>query len=492
MIQTLLDNLSKGIDERQTISALRQEIKDEDKLNELVDALFDDGSILIKELKNEDAKTRKNAALLMGELELDDFLMPLYEAYKSEEQLFVRSSYLTAISHYDYNELLPDLHKALNELAKKPVTEENRKHINEELRALSKLITDEEGTTKHTFTGYNNVHDCILLTNRLHADVTLEQISAPKKELFAAGIRVTTADLNELLSIRTYNELLFSISGIKTCEPDPIKAAKMIADSHLMDSLKCDHLEDSPFYFRVELKSSLTSDKKSNFVKKMSAELERITRRYLINSPSDYEIELRLIENKEGRLNVLVKYNTIPDNRFSYRKESVAASIKPVNAALLVELASEYMTENAQVLDPFCGVGTMLIERQMKVKANTSYGIDIYEPAIIKAEENTSSAGQIIHYINKDFFDFKHEYLFDEIFTNMPFSSGHTTEDDIYDLYQKFFAKSREVLKEHGTIIMYTHNIDFANEFARKNNITLLKQIEILKKAGTNLAVYRL
>ena len=82
MIQTLLDNLSKGIDERQTISALRQEIKDEDKLNELVDALFDDGSILIKELKNEDAKTRKNAARLMGELELDDFLMPLYEAYK--------------------------------------------------------------------------------------------------------------------------------------------------------------------------------------------------------------------------------------------------------------------------------------------------------------------------------------------------------------------------------------------------------------------------
>ena len=102
----------------------------------------------------------------------------------------------------------------------------------------------------------------------------------------------------------------------------------------------------------------------------MSAELERLTRRRLINSPSDYEIELRLIENKTGRLNVLVKYNTINDTRFAYRKESVAASIKPVNAALFVELAKDYMIPDAQVLDPFCGVGTMLIERQMKVKAN--------------------------------------------------------------------------------------------------------------------------
>ena len=49
MIQTLLDKLSKCIDERQTISALRQEIKDEDKLNELVDA-YNEMAKQLKEL----------------------------------------------------------------------------------------------------------------------------------------------------------------------------------------------------------------------------------------------------------------------------------------------------------------------------------------------------------------------------------------------------------------------------------------------------------
>ena len=74
----------------------------------------------------------------------------------------------------------------------------------------------------------------------------------------------------------------------------------------------------------------------------------------------------------------------------------------------------------------------------------------------------------------------------------MPFASGHTTEEDIYNLYEKFFAKAKSVMKEHGTIIMYTHNLQFANEFAQKNNVKLIKNFEILKHLGTNLAIYKL
>ena len=114
-------------------------------------------------------------------------------------------------------------------------------------------------------------------------------------------------------------------------------------------------------------------DKKVKIVIRFSCELERLSGRKLINSASDYEIELRLIENKEHKLNMLLKLYTIEDDRFSYFKKHIAASLKPVNAALMVELAKDYMVSDAQVLDPFCGVGTMLIERQKAVKANTSY-----------------------------------------------------------------------------------------------------------------------
>ena len=90
-------------------------------------------------------------------------------------------------------------------------------------------------------------------------------------------------------------------------------------------------------------------------------------------------VATRQTKNKDGRFNVMVKLFTMEDRRFDYRKEVVASSIRPVNAALLVQLAKDYMIEDARVLDPFCGVGTMLIERQKKIVADTSYRLHIYE-----------------------------------------------------------------------------------------------------------------
>ncbi|MEF9954835.1 MAG: methyltransferase, partial [Clostridium sp.] len=192
---------------------------------------------------------------------------------------------------------------------------------------------------------------------------------------------------------------------------------------------------------------------------------------------------------KEGECNILVKLCTLKDERFSYRKEVTPTSIKAVNAALTVALAKEYMKEEAQVLDPFCGVGTMLIERHKAVKANTMYGIDLQEDAILKARKNTEAARQIIHYINRDFFDFKHEYLFDEIITNMPFKIGRTTEDEIYELYVRFFGKAKEFLNEDGMMILYSHDEEYVRQMAPANGFRIIKTYEISLKEGTYVFV---
>ena len=118
---------------------------------------------------------------------------------------------------------------------------------------------------------------------------------------------------------------------------------------------------------------------KSAFLKKVSARIESLSDRKLINTTENYEFELRLIENKLGKCNIMIKLFTLKDMRFTYRRDVIPTSIRPVNAALTAALAREYMKEDAQVLDPFCGVGTMLIERHKAVRANTSYGIDILE-----------------------------------------------------------------------------------------------------------------
>ncbi len=68
-------------------------------------------------LKDKDAKIRKNAALILGELESEDVLPWLYEAYEKEKQLFVRESYLKAMEKLNFSQMLPKLKKRQKNIA---------------------------------------------------------------------------------------------------------------------------------------------------------------------------------------------------------------------------------------------------------------------------------------------------------------------------------------------------------------------------------------
>lgn len=491
MINKLLKEIYTEEKKRNVLSDIRKYIKeDKEDFGIAYGKVLDDLSFFLSLLQHEDAKTRKNIALLLGDLGIEDALLPLWRAYEKEEQLFVKSSYLSAIQNLDYDSLIPALHDRCITLSSCERAEENKKHIDEELRVLNEMIIAVEGINTHIFKGYLNEHDCILLTNRNYKDITENQLKGEELIPFGAGVRLKTTKLRKLLEIRTYQELLFVVPGMAVCPNDPQQAAKKIADSSLTELLKKDHKGYSPFYYRIEIKSKLPLDKKAAFAKKVAANIEQFTNRTLINSPHDYEFEIRMIENKDGNFNVLVKYMTIPDVRFDYREQHMPTSIKPSTAALLVGLAREYMVSDAQVLDPFCGVATMLIERQMVIKGNTSYGIDISGEAIEKANQNMQNAGQIIHFTNKNFFAFTHEYKFDEIFTNMPWAIGKTTRDDIYDLYSQFFKKAKTVLKANATIIMYTHDADLARRFALQSGYELKKSYPIHEKEGTALMIF--
>lgn len=497
MIEKLYEEIENEIDVRQALSNLRKEIKNEREKEKLISQRNGDYKKLLTLLYHEDAKTRKNTALLMGELAFQEFLDPLFQAYCAEEQLFIRSAYLHAMKSLDYRKYVNSFKEKMTEMSQISMDDGNRKHITEEMRVLSDLIVAIEGVKMHHFSGYHEVSDIILMTNRRHMEATMESLKEitsldiSKAKLMNAGIRISEDCLDQILPIRTYQEILFLVSGMKTCDLNPESAAKTVVNSTLMEFLAARHEGNTPFYFRVELKSKMPLDKKSAFVKKFSAQIEQLSNRTLINTTSQYEFEIRFIENKEGNCNVMVKLYTIPDDRFAYRKEVIPTSIKPTNAALLVALAKKYMIADACVLDPFCGVGTMLIERQKQIPANTSYGIDINPAAITGAKINTEAAEQIIHFINRDYFTFTHEYLFDEIFTNMPFAIGHKTEDEIYDIYIKFFEKSAEHLKKNGTVILYSHNKEHVRKMAPANHYKLLEEIEINVKEGTYLYVLR-
>lgn len=497
MVRELYENAKRGIDTRQNLSALRSAIKDDALMNDLFELVEDDIESMKHFLDSDDAKVRKNAALLMGGLDMSDFTQALVEGYKKESQLFVRSAYLEALKGYDIEEYLPFFKERVNELSGMEITPENRKHIDEEMKALTELIISFEGVSKHKFTGVRKLDsdvEGILITNKLNMDVTKAQLEELGVKLlpFKGGVRFAADDLSFLKDVRTYSDVLFVIPGGKTCDFEPETAARALAESGLIGLLDKLHRveKNQPFYFRVELKSTLDMEKKGKFVRRFSGELERRSDRKLINSASDYEIELRLIENKEHKLNMLLKLYTVEDERFSYFKKHIAASIKPVNAALMVELAKDYMVADAQVLDPFCGVGTMLIERQKVVKANTSYGLDINGEAIAGARVNTEASGQIVHYVNRDFFTFEHDYLFDEIFTDMPFAMNDNVTLELDNIYKRFFICANRHLTAEGRIIMYSRNPQMAVRYSKNSAYKLVKRFVISEKNSAELMIF--
>ena len=316
----------------------------------------------------------------------------------------------------------------------------------------------------------------ILTTDRGFAQMTAEQIHRGRKAVAPSGVHLHTQDLRSVLNIRTFREILFLIHCKTNLLPEPEQTAEGLLAGDLLQLLERHLQGDAPYFFRMQILAPMAEEKKNTFLKKTAYALEEKSGYRLKNTPGRYEVEIRLIQKREGDFHAYLKFYTLPMHRFSYRKNALAVSINPVQAALMLYLAKPYLKEDAAVLDPFCGVGTMLIERNKVLPARSLYGIDIYGQAIEGARENTELAGAEISYIQKNFFDFTHRHRFDEIVTNMP-TRGKKNKEEHDAFYAEFFQKAKQHLKPGGIIIMYTNESGFV-----KKQLRLQKDMHLLKE----------
>lgn len=481
MIEQLYQNLKTAENPRKELIALKEKLKEEDASKELQELLQGDYGVFLECLHHEDAKVRKNAALILGQLKENKNAKALYEAYKVEVQRFVRTGYLTALRELDYEEFLPKLKERQKELEAYQPKENEKKHVREELTAIRKMTGITEIHSRLGFKGYKERYDVILTTGKMHQEVTSRQITQGVIRCLKGGVMVKGGNVRELEKIRTFRELLFLLD-IRKIPGEPAQAAEALAASNLTEFLKRAHGSFKTCRFRLGIQGKMPLDKRSSFAKRCAFDIEKQTKGQLMNSTSDYEIELRLMENGDGTFLPLVKLYTLKDMRFAYRKHTVASSIRPEQAAVIAALGQPYMKEEAQILDPFCGVGTMLLERDRICPARVMYGIDLYGQAIIEARKNTEAAEREIYYINRDFFDFTHEYLFDEIITNMP-EKGQKTKEEQDRLYGKFFQKAGEILKNKGIILMYSNEKGFVKKQLRiREGFTLLQEYSMDEK----------
>lgn len=467
--------MEQKINLRSNLSTLRQLIKEDYQKAKLASWLEGKNTLLIGFLSEDDAKTRKNAALLLGDLGCQSAVDALYEAYEKEQTLFVKAAYLQALAELDVAEKLPELKSRMEYLLESEVEPENKKHIDEEIRALRKIVIRYEGIKHHTPDIKDKQVKVLLLTNRTQRETIRRMVDCGTAEVHPLGVMVETDNLRALMKIRTFRDMVFPLSLEGFLPANPVEAARMIWESDVLGLLDNLHKEKGNYYFRIECKNAMSLEERSAFTKKLASELEEVSKGQLINSTSDYEVELRLIANKEGNLFPCLRITTIKKKRFTYRKNAIAASIHPSTAALIVELAKDYLKEDAQIIDPFCGVGTMLIERNKKVPAREMYGIDIFGDAITFARENTQLAGARVNYIHRDFRDFKHNYLFNEIITNMPVR-GKKTKQEMDVFYEEFFEKAKTILTKEAVIVMYTNEIGFVKKQLRLNKDFSLEQ----------------
>ena len=490
-MEGLYQTIKEGKQIRENLAELRKRIKEPGEKEKLMRLLAADTAFFQELFGEEDPKVRKNAALLIGDLDAQEQLAVLYEAYQREETLFVRSAYLKAMERLDVQDYMEGLRKRQQELMSREVSEENRKHYREELLSLERLLEYYLIREKHLFRGHEKTWNVLLTTNRLYREVTARQVHGKKISLVPLGVKVLSADLSRLMRIRTWHELLFLLDiGLARREPE--EAAEDLMGSNLLAFLERAHGPMEQCRFRISIQGKMPLDRRSDFIKKCSFALEEMSGRRLMNSASDYEVELRLLERKDGTFLPLLKLYTLKDERFSYRKSSIAASIRPQTAALLAELARPYLKEGAQVLDPFCGVGTMLIERDKAVAAGPMYGIDIFGEAIRKARENTECAGREIYYVNRDFFEFTHKYLFDEIFTNPPVR-GKKSREEQEQLYQQLFEQAEVLLRPGSRMFLYSNEKGYVKKQLRlRKRWGLVKEFAMDEKEAFFLYVIEL
>lgn len=455
---------------RETLIELKQHIQKDHFVEEHQELKEE----LIKLLHHEDPKVRKNCALLVGCY--PGTVDILLDAYNNENTEYVKEAYIKGISLQDCKAVMTSLQKIQSQLLKQE--DGVSKHIQAQLKILNPLILKYQGHKKKVIKLKHEPVDVVLTSLPYYQFVLFEHVMPLRYKPVSQGVLVRTESIYDLLKIRVYKDMLIPLqgaSGLMIDYDDIVEGLKRCNILEILDKLYDDHEE---FYFRVV---DGMREKNPPLLNKVSHAVFSLYPQRLLNTTENYDIEIVIKEVRKGKVNLYLKLTHLKNPRFDYRREVIPTSIQPYIAATLLELAKPYMIEHARVLDPFAGVGTLLIERNIMRSTKFSMGIDIYGKGIEAAKKNTKIAGMDIHYVHKDALRFVNNEMFDEIITDMPTLAQVKDERQLKDLYDRFFARIYRWVKPDGYVFLYTSEISLVRKNLRlqEGYLSLVEHYEI-------------
>lgn len=491
----LIERIQSGIEVRGNFIQLKERLKEASDIDAFLQCIEWDMDFFRQFLQHEDAKVRKNVIQIIGICGLDGLADDLFATYKEEKTLYLRAEYLKVLQGFEVSPYLSFFEKRVEEIQKMGDTKETEKHIGAELRCLTAILKKSGKISSHTFIGGDTMSVMILTTlsgkeSYLKRAVE-ERIGEGKTTLVRGGVKVVSSDYENLMKVRCFQELLFVPPGMGKLSGSPAEMAEQMKKAGLLEYLEERMSGRAAYPFRVEVRGKMSEEERGKAIHQLSQQLERCSGHQLVNAPSDYEITLRFHKSsREETYALYLKFSLLPDKRFAYRKHVVPSSIQPYMAALIMEIIREDTKGRGQVLDPFCGVGTMLIERNYREHAHSLYGVDIYGQAVYWANEHARQARMDIHYVQKDMVDFTHAYPFELIITNLPAATNGMEEERILEIYEQFLEKCREWLKPDGLVVVYTQSPSLL-ERALKNQsvLRIAKQTDMYKKGKSRLYI---
>jgi 23S rRNA G2445 N2-methylase RlmL len=434
-------------------------------------------------LLDQDPKVRKNSAIALGNLKQSSSVKELIRALEQEPFEWVRPSMILAIGAIGGEEALTCLsgYPARSEEEKQALhkaLERNRKP--EKGLIFKDRLPHPVPIELWTFSGLEEV-----------LDKEAEEAGFSHRELDGRLIRLESTEPKRLFSLRTFSECLFPVGGIRGVEWSraPESIVDLFRERDLMAQIASFHEGQAPgISYRLELRGK---NLRHALRKKIITETARLLASeypHWINSPSRYDIEFRIMLEAD-RIRLYWKAFTIEDERFSYRAADVPASIHPVAAAGIIRMMPLSTGEAVRVLDPFCGSGTLLVEREKRSPCRELVGVDITSRAIEAARRNLNAAGlKHTRLIRDDMANLlRHELeKFDEIITNLPFGIRVGKHDENQVLYRKFFNLAPSLLKEGGIMLLFSQEIRLIRELLSDNPHFRLLKSQKIQTGGLN------
>ena len=423
-----------------------------------------------------DAKTRKNLYILMGNYIDKAYALELIKCLKNENTNYCISSLILTLGNYNIKNIEEILNKYKEILSVKLTNGEIEEvHYQQISDTINKVINKNQKIDKHVFKGLVKEETIFLtcmkpLINATFQDVRKHYTSAKK---YKNGIIIKTNNFDNIFKIRTFYEALIMHDN---CLEITLEAAKENIKDFLSSRFMIKtHGGKQQFTYRIEFETTRNKEQKTLIYDQINSLIYDEFKTEYINSPSNYEFEIRVIDNGNDSYDVFYKLYTYKDTRYDYRIKDLPASINPTSAAIMLNEVKEYLTKGAKVLDAFCGTSTMLIERNY-ICESYLYGTDINSKAIEYSIINSKQVNKKINLYNINCLE--HIGYYDEIISNMPYGNrvGNHKQNEL--LYKSFINRLPTLLNDNGVAILLTSEISLMKRLLKnKNKLKLVKDI---------------